>query len=103
MDSAAPLEIKLERATQIGRTNPRRRNPCADINKWNSTSARDKVVSQVRSQTDDPFTARGELGPCEQFKSELWVAAVPVVMSKNMTEQMRRAGWFRLRSPRLRI
>jgi hypothetical protein len=94
LDSHARLEIEFERSAQIGTADARRGYACAPVHKGNPASARCKIITQVGSKADEPFTVRRELRPGEQFEPELRVAAILVTLTHDMTKHLtvRKAG-----------
>ena|SRR5258706_8197354 len=88
MGSHSGVLVELERPAQIGRPDACCRHAGADVDKWDPTGARGKVVAQLWSQTHEPLTGGRELRSCEQFQSKFEIAPIPMALAPRMTEHV---------------
>lgn len=88
MQTAAGLQVQLERPAQVGRPDSRCRNPGAGIDEGNPAGAGAEVLAQVRRQPHEPTGVRGELGPAEQLGPQFPGAAIPMALTTNAAKHV---------------
>src|ERR1700757_4604496 len=86
LNSASGLEIEFKCAAQIRRPYPRCGYTNTSVNKRNPSGPGRKAVTQVRGQSHEPLSVRGEFCASEQFQPELRVALVPMALAPRMAK-----------------